>query len=725
MRIALTSPTVLTEIGTALASVLGPSGTPQDYVQWIEFLFGAVFVDSKANYLKISDLFEKLWSNYASQIPTTIAGCFPNTSDGQRRFRSATRANIDEAMWSKLESKLAYKFTRRNLLEQGMTDEKSQAIAKHKYKAHPTGNPFTLRILGKSVFDLFIAYKGLQNTISNSTCWDEYKTVIDRMESGIYRLLQHNFVNMDHYYVSEQPAFSFPPKGDPLGPYQALFGAVFVDAGGENKGLDMVRKCVMSIGSSALSISGKKRLVQSTGSTGDTIQENLPDDSSRKLAKSGNNNAPQFLHGAAFPPLPSPVVVVQPAKSPLVFTKHVVIPEKPNFSVQFGSVTPRASPRVPEQEPLNTSTATSSAEMTEVLNTSFSSNCAANFNVISPGGQARKRASPCANKVTTLLEQVRVQVIAAEPDSSSAPEAEPVGLVTTVEPQPQPSSSSTEPRRPSYATVLKTPSPPPLLPDSPPVQNNALVEAVVKAQSQIQTLKNKQEHIDAHRKAALEQGGAAASRTRTPPPPPQRSRENSTSSSVVTSSVGSQKGKSKNRKKRVGKKQKAAATPQQQTQQQAQQEKKQSVKDWCQKRIDLGNGIAVPPLEAADNPPPESNGQAYSSSSIDDEDELVAERTYQQKPSSIPPVNMVHGYHKCGPEESTKEEKYKAEPKKVPECFSSDANAQPAHRNNVNENGGPPDRGDSDETGFSYSSILKWTAVILTVAYLLQRNGSK
>lgn len=189
--------------------------------------FGAVFIDSSigGSHTQVSQIFKKLWKKFTKDAhPKTLPQCFPQTSVHQQTFRKAVKAEITESMWSRLVGILGWKMLNRNLFEQALTDEKSQAYAKQCHNAYPTGNPFGLRLIGKAAVDLFIARKAYNNT---EECLVNFAPVAERMETGLFNVLKNSLVNLAPYYAHHKAKNPFPPKKNERAPYEALLGAIW------------------------------------------------------------------------------------------------------------------------------------------------------------------------------------------------------------------------------------------------------------------------------------------------------------------------------------------------------------------------------------------------------------------------------------------------------------------------------------------------------------------
>lgn len=195
----------------------------------IYLIFGAVFVDS-SDHSTIHKLFLRMWNSYTSgaKQPEPLIQCFPDTSENQQKFRVAVtvRAPISIKMWTKLWYQLGHTCTHKNLLEQAFTDEKSQGYAKQQLNAYPLGNPFGLQILGKSLVDLYVAYRCYLNTVPEP---EIFSGLILRMDQSLFNVLKNTF-DVERYYAHHS-RYPYPPNKNPRGPFEAMLGAVYVDVG--------------------------------------------------------------------------------------------------------------------------------------------------------------------------------------------------------------------------------------------------------------------------------------------------------------------------------------------------------------------------------------------------------------------------------------------------------------------------------------------------------------
>lgn len=235
------------------AGLPNPQETPQ---QVVYLLFGCVFLDTSASIETIRKIFSRLWKSYmGSVVSKEIVNCFPDTSPEQTKFRAGLRATITPTMWKKLFTLLGYTSTRKNLLEQALTDEKSQAYGKQVLNAYPLGNQFALILLGKSVTGLFVAQRTYLNCLEEP---GNFAAVQLRMDNSLTNSLKTRFMCLEKGYYAKIFKDPYPPKRNPKAPFEAMFGAMYVDAGAGVKGYRQVQGCVVKCCPAILTINKGK-----------------------------------------------------------------------------------------------------------------------------------------------------------------------------------------------------------------------------------------------------------------------------------------------------------------------------------------------------------------------------------------------------------------------------------------------------------------------------------
>lgn len=662
---------------------------PLCYAEYVCPLIGAIFVDSKANYLKIAHFFNKFWKVNGGFAKSELAAkCFPNTAQKQTLLRIHTGTVVGDVQWKKMYSKLGYSFKNRNLLEQALTDESSVPLAHARFNVFPVGNPFALRLLGRCVLELVIGYKTLPTSLTTQKA--TYLEGLERIENSLFNSFKNNFLGTEKFYawVKIKKKTPFPPPASPNAPFEAILGAVFVDSGLGNPGLDTVAQVL--------------------------IHRDVGLNKAQKVVK-----MPSLAVGILGPAPGS--LPVTPVKVPL---QQVISP------------IPKVSP-VPVES--STPIPSTSCLAAESLNISFSPKCAANFS-ISP---VKPKKSP---DVTLSAPPTPI------PDKDSGTVPIPAVSVTPTPEQTKNSATKGSPKKSpkkekkSYASAVcngqtsaanfthKKP-------------DNKLLIAVTNAQSQIKVLRKKQESIDRHRKVSLERekllqeamkdqderSSASGTRSRC------SSRSSVCSSQQQQPQINEGEAQKKKKGRKKNKQQNKKGKDGEQPLKPAVVDQKLAVTTaWCQSQL----GGMPTTLSTPDRQVPGCSKQAAGDSSCTFEQEVPVQKSkiiqQQQQSKKAEPVVRSRfteqensGQGACAVASSSSGQGLTVPVNKVSGYKKTAGVDDDGYGSGSSEKGktgqgaaeAENERSDTRSRGVSFLSIIKWTSVIIGVALLLKRYG--